>query len=41
MKQVNDYLWKGVLEDVFDDFLRFMHPDADKIFDFERGQTVT
>ena len=39
MKQVNDYLWKGILEDVFDDFLRFMHPDADEIFDFERGIT--
>jgi len=39
MKQVNDYLWKGVLEDVFDDFLRFMHPDADEIFNFERGIT--
>jgi len=36
---VNDYLWKGVLEDVFDDFLRFMHPNADEIFDFERGIT--
>jgi len=39
MKQVNDYLWKGVLEDVFDDFLRFMHPNADEIFDFARGIT--
>ena len=39
MKQVNDYLWKGVLEDIFDDFLRFMHPNADEIFDFERGIT--
>ena len=36
---MNDYLWKGVLEDVFDDFLRFMHPNADEIFDFERGIT--
>lgn len=35
--QKNDYLWKGVLEDVFDDFLRFMHPEADTIFDFEKG----
>ncbi|MDR0798705.1 MAG: hypothetical protein LBN18_02965, partial [Dysgonamonadaceae bacterium] len=35
----NDYLWKGILEDVFDDFLRFMHPEADEIFDFERGVT--
>ncbi|MDR0799827.1 MAG: hypothetical protein LBN18_08720 [Dysgonamonadaceae bacterium] len=37
--QRNDYLWKGLLEDVFDDFLRFMHPDADEIFDFGRGIT--
>ncbi|MDR0798846.1 MAG: hypothetical protein LBN18_03690 [Dysgonamonadaceae bacterium] len=35
----NDYLWKGILEDVFDDFLRFMHSKADEIFDFERGIT--
>ena len=32
--QRNDYLWKGILEDLFDDFLRFMHPNADDIFDF-------
>jgi predicted transposase YdaD len=35
----DDYLWKGILEDVFDDFLRFMHPDADEIFDFGKGIT--
>ncbi len=29
--QRNDYLWKGILEDIFDDFLRFMHPNADEI----------
>jgi len=34
--QRNDYLWKGVLEEVFDDFLRFVHPNADEIFDFKR-----
>ena len=39
MKQVNDYLWKGVLEDIFDDFLRFMHPNADEIFDFGRADS--
>jgi hypothetical protein len=27
------------LEDVFDDFLRFMHPNASEIFDFEKGIT--
>jgi len=35
--QRNDYLWKGILEDIFDDFLRFMHSNADEIFDFSRG----
>jgi len=35
--QKKDYLWKGVLEDIFDDFLRFMHSNADEIFDFGRG----
>ena len=34
--QKNDYLWKSVLEEVFVDFLRFMHPNADEIFDFEK-----
>ena len=32
-----DILWKGILEEVFDDFLRFFFPDADDIFDMERG----
>jgi len=35
----NDLLWKGILEDVFDDFLRFMIPAADNIFDFSKGIT--
>jgi hypothetical protein len=33
----NDILWKGLLEDIFDDFLRFFFPQADKIFDFKKG----
>jgi len=33
----NDLLWKGVLEDLFDDFLRFFYPEADRLFDFEKG----
>lgn len=37
MRRKDDQLWKGILEDLFDDFLRFMHPDADAIFDFNRG----
>lgn len=37
MKQKDDYLWKGILEDVLEDFLRFLHPDADRVFDLSRG----
>jgi len=33
----DDTLWKGILENVFDDFLRFFFPDADKLFDMEKG----
>lgn len=32
-----DLLWKTILEDVFEDFLRFVFPQADKIFDFSKG----
>lgn len=30
-----DYLWKGVIEDLFPDFLRFFYPEADKIFNLK------
>ena len=33
----DDTLWKGILEDLFDDFLRFIYPNADDIFDMARG----
>ncbi|MCF0074588.1 Rpn family recombination-promoting nuclease/putative transposase [Dyadobacter sp. CY261] len=33
----NDILWKSILEDIFDDFLRFFFPNADTLFDLERG----
>ena len=33
----DDTLWKGILEDLFDDFLRFFYPNADEIFDMSRG----
>ncbi len=33
----NDILWKSILEDTFDDFLRFFFPDADELFDFDLG----
>jgi hypothetical protein len=31
----DDSLWKAILEDVFDDFLRFFYEKADEIFDIE------
>jgi hypothetical protein len=33
----NDILWKAALEDLFDDFLRFFYPDADRLFNLDRG----
>jgi hypothetical protein len=33
----DDILWKAILEDVFDDFLRFFIPDADRLLDLSRG----
>lgn len=33
----NDILWKSILEDIFEDFLRFFFPNADGLFDLERG----
>lgn len=33
----NDILWKAALEDLFDDFLKFFYPDAEQIFDLEKG----
>lgn len=33
----NDILWKATLEDLFDDFLKFFYPDAEQLFDLEKG----
>ena len=33
----NDILWKGALEDLFDDFLKFFYPNAEELFDLEKG----
>ncbi|MBO9614142.1 MAG: Rpn family recombination-promoting nuclease/putative transposase [Dyadobacter sp.] len=33
----NDILWKSILEDIFDDFLKFFFPNAETLFDFEKG----
>lgn len=35
----DDLLWKGILEDVFEDFLCFLIPDAKERFDFTKGFT--
>jgi len=35
--QRNDSLWKGILEDTFEDFLRFLVPEADDVFDFSKN----
>lgn len=35
--QRNDYLWKGIIEHIADDFLRFFFPDADTVFDMDKG----
>jgi predicted transposase/invertase (TIGR01784 family) len=37
MRRKDDMLWKGILEDVFDDFIRFLNPDAETILDLDRG----
>ncbi|MFT4095191.1 MAG: hypothetical protein QM640_16285 [Niabella sp.] len=33
----DDSLWKGILEDLFADFLRFFFSNADKVFDIKKG----
>jgi hypothetical protein len=37
MRRKDDILWKVVIEEVFDDLLRFVHSDADQVYDLERG----
>lgn len=32
----DDELWKGILDDVFEDFLRFFFPKADELFNFKK-----
>ena len=33
----SDILWKVVMEEVFDDLLRFVFPNADLVYNMERG----
>lgn len=35
--KLNDILWKSILEEILDDFLRFFFPNADRLFDLEKG----
>jgi hypothetical protein len=37
IRRRNDTLWKGILEEVFEDFLRFVFPHAESIFDMKKG----
>ncbi len=39
MRHNKDILWKGLLEWVCDDLLRFVFPEADRIFDMQKGFT--
>lgn len=36
MAKKDDLLWKGILEEVFDDFLRFMYEEADAVYDLNK-----
>ena len=36
MQHNKDILWKGVLQWVLDDLLRFVFPNADQVFDFQK-----
>lgn len=36
VRRKNDVLWKGMLEEVFDDVLRFIFKDADQLFNFKK-----
>lgn len=35
--QKRDILWKGIMEDLFADFLHFFFADANRVFDVDRG----
>jgi hypothetical protein len=32
-----DLLWKAIIEDFFEDFLKYFYPNAEEIFDFSKG----
>jgi predicted transposase YdaD len=33
----NDLLWKGIIEELAEDFLTFLIPNANEVFDFQKG----
>jgi hypothetical protein len=35
--KAKDVLWKGIIEDLFADFLRFFYTGADELFDMDKG----
>jgi hypothetical protein len=35
--QIYDKLWKGIIEDFFEDFLHFYFPDLIHLIDFSKG----
>lgn len=37
MNGKEDNLWKGLIQDDFLDFIRFIHPGVDKVLDFSKG----
>lgn len=37
MRRRDDLIWKSVLEEVFEDFLRFFFAEADSLFDIDKG----
>ena len=39
LRKQNDELLKGAFEEWFTEFLRFLYPQADDLFDFSRGLT--
>src|ERR1700748_1941591 len=40
MRRKNDILWKGILEEVFPELLRFLFPDAESRFNMKRKVTL-
>lgn len=37
MRRKNDILWKGMMEEIFDDLLRFIFPEVEQFVDMDQG----